>query len=113
MKFLIDMPVTPDAGPHLRAAGHDAIHAVEVPAFAQREDRVVITADLDSHLTSNTQLSLLIVRVSVAAPCPSASSSRRLVNVTGALVSATPLTAVRIPSATKDFLDHGCARPVA
>ena len=24
------MPVTPDAGPHLRAAGHDAIHAVDL-----------------------------------------------------------------------------------
>jgi len=29
LKFLIDMPVTPDAAPHLRAAGHDAIHAVD------------------------------------------------------------------------------------
>lgn len=51
------MPVTPDAGPHLRAAGHDAIHAVdlglarssdsELLAVARREERVVITADLD------------------------------------------------------------------
>ena len=57
MKFLIDMPVTPDAGPHLRAAGHDAIHAVdlglarssddELLAVARREQRIVITADLD------------------------------------------------------------------
>ena len=57
MKFLIDMPVTPDAAPHLRAAGHDAIHAVdlglarssdnEVLAAARREGRIVITADLD------------------------------------------------------------------
>ena len=51
------MPVTPDAAPHLRAAGHDAIHAVdlglarssdnEVLAAARREGRIVITADLD------------------------------------------------------------------
>lgn len=51
------MPVTPDAGPHLRAAGHDAIHAAdlglarspdnELLAVARREERVVITADLD------------------------------------------------------------------
>jgi predicted nuclease of predicted toxin-antitoxin system len=51
------MPVTPDAGPHLRAAGHDAIHAVDVGlarssdsellAMARREERVIITADLD------------------------------------------------------------------
>jgi predicted nuclease of predicted toxin-antitoxin system len=57
LKFLIDMPVTPDAGPHLRAAGHDAIHAIDrglarssdndVLAMARREERIVITADLD------------------------------------------------------------------
>lgn len=57
MKFLIDMPVTPDAGPHLRAAGHDAIHALDlglarstdsqVLDVARREERVIITADLD------------------------------------------------------------------
>ena len=57
MKFLINMPVTPDAGPHLRAAGHDAIHAVdlglarssddELLTVARREERVIITADLD------------------------------------------------------------------
>lgn len=57
MKFLIDMPVTPDAGPHLRAAGHEAIHAVdlglarvaddEILTVARREERIVITADLD------------------------------------------------------------------
>ena len=57
MKFLIDMPVTPDAAPHLRAAGHDAIHAVdlglarssdnELLTVARREERVIITADLD------------------------------------------------------------------
>jgi len=57
LKFLIDMPVTPDAAPHLRAAGHDAIHAIdlglarssdnELLAVARREGRIVITADLD------------------------------------------------------------------
>ena len=57
MKFLIDMPVTPDAGPHLRAAGHDAVHAVdlglarssdnELLTVARRGERVIITADLD------------------------------------------------------------------
>ena len=57
MKFLIDMPVTPDAAPYLRAAGHDAIHAIdlglarssdnELLAVARREGRIVITADLD------------------------------------------------------------------
>ena len=57
MKFLIDMPVTPDAVPHLRAAGHDAIHAVDlglarspdrqVLDVARREERIVLPADLD------------------------------------------------------------------
>jgi len=57
LKFLIDMPVTPDAGPHLRAAGHDAVHAVdlglarssdnELLTVARRGERVIITADLD------------------------------------------------------------------
>jgi predicted nuclease of predicted toxin-antitoxin system len=57
LKFLIDMPVTPDAGPNLRAAGHDAVHAVdlglarssdnELLTVARREERVIITADLD------------------------------------------------------------------
>ena len=51
------MPVTPDAAPYLRAAGHDAIHAIdlglarssdnELLAVARREGRIVITADLD------------------------------------------------------------------
>jgi predicted nuclease of predicted toxin-antitoxin system len=51
------MPATPDAVPHLRAAGHDAIHASsvglaeatdqEIIETARRDGRVVITADLD------------------------------------------------------------------
>lgn len=57
MRFLIDMPVTPEAVPHLRAAGHDAVHASaiglaraadhEILEVARRESRVVVTADLD------------------------------------------------------------------
>ena len=57
MKFLIDMPVTPEAVLHLRAAGHDAAHAcaiglaratdVQMLEAARREGRIVITADLD------------------------------------------------------------------
>jgi predicted nuclease of predicted toxin-antitoxin system len=51
------MPVTPGAAPHLHAAGHDAIHASDVGlsnvadatilAAARRDDRIVVTADLD------------------------------------------------------------------
>jgi predicted nuclease of predicted toxin-antitoxin system len=57
MKFLIDMPVTPRAVEHLQAAGHDAVHALTLQLSkatdsviietARREDRIVITADLD------------------------------------------------------------------
>ena len=57
MKFLIDMPVTPQAVQHLEAAGHEAVHAstvglatkpdTELLERARRETRVVITADLD------------------------------------------------------------------
>ncbi len=51
------MPVTPEAVPHLGAAGHDAVHASaiglaraadhEILEVARREGRVVVTADLD------------------------------------------------------------------
>lgn len=57
MKFLVDMPVTPGAVPHLRATGHDAVHAfavglaratdTQVLDVARREGRVIISADLD------------------------------------------------------------------
>lgn len=57
MRFLIDMPVTPKAAPRLQAAGHDAVHASmvglshatdrEVLEAARREERLVVTADLD------------------------------------------------------------------
>ena len=51
------MPVTPLAVTHLRAIGHDAVHAHEIGlarasdiqllAAARREERVIVTADLD------------------------------------------------------------------
>jgi predicted nuclease of predicted toxin-antitoxin system len=57
LKFLIDMPVTPQAVPHLQAKGHEAAHAstiglANVPDSgivdrAQAEGRVIVTADLD------------------------------------------------------------------
>ena len=57
MKFLVDMPVTPQAVAHLQAKGHDAVHASavglgtkldsEILDRARTEDRIVITADLD------------------------------------------------------------------
>ena len=57
MRFLVDMPVTPDAVEHLRRLGHEATHAAvaglatvsdrEILAAARREARVVVTADLD------------------------------------------------------------------
>jgi predicted nuclease of predicted toxin-antitoxin system len=57
LKFLVDMPVTPQAVAHLQAKGHDAVHASavglgakpdsEILERARAEDRIVITADLD------------------------------------------------------------------
>lgn len=51
------MPVTPKAATHLRAAGHDAVHAshiglafatdTAIVELARAERRIVITADLD------------------------------------------------------------------
>ena len=57
MKFLVDMPVTPQAISHLQHKGHDAVHASavglgsrpdsEILDRARAEGRVVVTADLD------------------------------------------------------------------
>lgn len=57
MKFLVDMPVTPQAVAHLQANGHDAVHActvglgakpdIDVLERARAEARIIITADLD------------------------------------------------------------------
>lgn len=57
MKFLIDMPLSPALGVWLRQQSHDAVHAsdlglakaldVEILEFASREQRVILTADLD------------------------------------------------------------------
>lgn len=57
MKFLVDMPLSPDLAQWLRAEGHDAVHASDL-AMSRSPDseilqsaisggRVVITADLD------------------------------------------------------------------
>jgi predicted nuclease of predicted toxin-antitoxin system len=57
VKFLIDMPLSPELAVWLRQQGHDAVHAVnvelarapdvEIVELARREHRVVVTADLD------------------------------------------------------------------
>jgi predicted nuclease of predicted toxin-antitoxin system len=57
MKFLVDMPLSPDLATWLRAEGHDAVHAsaislyrasdAEILRVAAEQDRVIITADLD------------------------------------------------------------------
>ncbi|MGW8257053.1 MAG: DUF5615 family PIN-like protein [Thermoguttaceae bacterium] len=57
MKFLIDMPLSPALGVWLVQQGHDAVHVsdlglakaldVEILEFAGREDRTILTADLD------------------------------------------------------------------
>jgi predicted nuclease of predicted toxin-antitoxin system len=57
VKFLIDMPVTPDAVPHLQRLGHEAVHVstiglamvgdTTILAAASETGAVVVTADLD------------------------------------------------------------------
>lgn len=57
MKFLIDMPLSPDLAVWLVGQGHDAVHATDaglnraadttILEHARSEKRVVITADLD------------------------------------------------------------------
>ncbi|HET7880114.1 MAG TPA: DUF5615 family PIN-like protein [Acetobacteraceae bacterium] len=57
MKFLVDMPLSPDLARWLGAQGHDAVHAVDlglqrapdsaIIARTRQEGRTVVTADLD------------------------------------------------------------------
>ena len=57
MKFLIDMPASPELVPWLQERGHEAVHAQDINLGtasdsiimnrAATEERVVITADLD------------------------------------------------------------------
>jgi predicted nuclease of predicted toxin-antitoxin system len=57
MKFLVDMPLSPEPAAWLRERGHDALHATdlgldrapdtEIMNFAREQGRTIITADLD------------------------------------------------------------------
>jgi predicted nuclease of predicted toxin-antitoxin system len=57
MRFLVDMPLSPELAAWLQAEGHDAIHAsaislyrapdAEILQVAADQNRVIITADLD------------------------------------------------------------------
>jgi predicted nuclease of predicted toxin-antitoxin system len=57
LKFLVDMPVTPQAVPHLEGKGHEAAHASSIGLatepdsvlleHAQHHAQIIITADLD------------------------------------------------------------------
>ena len=57
MKFLLDMPVSPSLLNTLRDHGHEGVHAHQINhdrapdtdllKIARREDRIIITADLD------------------------------------------------------------------
>ena len=76
MKFLIDMPLSPDLADSLQSQGHDAVHAsaiglgrasdTEIMARAAVERRTVVTADLDYPrllaLTGATGPSLILFR---------------------------------------------------
>ena len=66
MKFLVDMPVTPQAVAHLGAKGHDAVHASaiglrakpdsEVLERARTEERIIVTADTARHGHDNAHV---------------------------------------------------------
>jgi predicted nuclease of predicted toxin-antitoxin system len=57
VRFLVDMPLSPNLAAWLREQGHDAVHAVElglnhaadvdIMTRAKQEARTIITADLD------------------------------------------------------------------
>jgi len=57
MRFLIDMPLSPLLAEWLQTEGHEAIHAVhmglgqapdkEIIAQARKDNRIIVTADLD------------------------------------------------------------------
>ncbi|HEY6579027.1 MAG TPA: DUF5615 family PIN-like protein [Rhizomicrobium sp.] len=76
MKFLVDMPLSPGVADWLRNTGHDAVHAleigmdrapdVEILDRAKRDERTIITADLDYPrllaLSADTEPSLILFR---------------------------------------------------
>jgi len=57
MKFLVDMPLSPELAAWLVQSGHEAVHALDLGLHrasdatilerARRDERVVVTADLD------------------------------------------------------------------
>ena len=57
MKFLVDMPLSPELARWLRGEGHDAVHAndlsmhnvpdAEILRVAARDARIIVSADLD------------------------------------------------------------------
>lgn len=73
MRFVVDAQLPQLLAVHLRSRGHDAVHVkalpkagdtsdAEIAAFADRENRIVVTKDVDfadSHLTRGTPRQLL------------------------------------------------------
>lgn len=57
MKFLVDMPVSPQLAKWLNEKGHNAVHASDIGLYktkdkdildeARKHERIIITADLD------------------------------------------------------------------
>jgi len=50
VRFLVDMPLSPELGSWLRSLGHDAVHANELSMSRAADEvilAVIITADLD------------------------------------------------------------------
>jgi predicted nuclease of predicted toxin-antitoxin system len=76
VRFLVDMPLSPALAAWLRSRGHDAVHAseqglnrardIDIMERAKREERTVITVDLDYPrllaLARGTDPSLILFR---------------------------------------------------
>src|SRR5688572_10301111 len=76
MKFLVDMPLSPELAAWLRTQGHDAVHAADlglnravdadILGLAKEQGRTIITADLDYPrllaLTEASDPSLILYR---------------------------------------------------
>jgi predicted nuclease of predicted toxin-antitoxin system len=99
MKFIADMPVSPQTVSLLKTLDHDAVHAFdlglaeaedeEIAAFAKQEGRVVLTMDLDFGAllarSGDVEPGVIILRLNHATP---AKVNRLLANLLSTVPSS-------------------------
>lgn len=99
MKFIADMPVSPQTVSLLKTLDHDAVHAFdlglaeaedeEIAAFAKQEGRVVLTMDLDFGTllarSGDVEPGVIILRLNHATP---AKVNRLLANLLSTVPSS-------------------------